>query len=217
MSHAETPIFPQERGLMPAEVMKSQPSRQIKTEDTKSVRSVPIVAIGASAGGLEALEQFLGHVPPASGMAFVVIQHLDPDRKDMLSELLQRATAMPVMPARNRMKIRPDSVYVIPPNTDISILHGCLYLLEPVAPRGLRLPIDFFFHALAEDRREFAIGVILSGMGSDGTLGLRSIKEAGGLALVQEPGTAKYDSMPKGAIAAGLADIVAPAEQLPLR
>ena len=205
---------------MPAQVSKNRPSQQHPTEGTQAAhpaRNFPIVAIGASAGGLEALEQFLGHVPPASGMAFVVIQHLDPDRKDMLCELLQRATAMPVMPARNRMKIRPDSVYVIPPNTDISILHGSLYLLEPVAPRGLRLPIDFFFHALAEDRREFAIGVILSGMGSDGTLGLRSIKEAGGLALVQEPATAKFDSMPKSAIAAGLADIIAPAEQLPLR
>lgn len=205
---------------MPAEVRKSRPSRQTKivvTEPAHPARTFPIVAIGASAGGLEALEQFLGHVPPASGMAFVVIQHLDPNRKDMLSELLQRSTAMPVMQARNRMKIKPDSVYVIPPNTDISILHGSLYLLEPVAPRGLRLPIDFFFHALAEDRRELAIGVILSGMGSDGTLGLRSIKEYGGFALVQEPGTAKFDSMPKSAIALGLADIVAAPEELPLR
>lgn len=202
---------------MPPEVSESRPNRQTKSEETKPAHTFPIVAIGASAGGFEALEQFLSHVPPASGMAFVVILHLDPDRKDMLSELLQRITAMPVMPATNRMKIRPDSVYVIPPNTDISILHGSLYLLEPVARRGLRLPIDFFFHALAEERHQFAIGVILSGMGSDGTLGLRSIKEAGGLALVQEPATAKYDSMPKSAIAAGLADIVATADELPLR
>ena len=205
---------------MPAEVRTSRPNRQSKTpvtEATQPAGAFPIVAIGASAGGLEALEQFLGHVPPASGMAFVVIQHLDPDRKGMLSELLQRITTMPVAQAGNRMKVKPDSVYVIPPNTDISILHGSLYLLEPVAPRGLRLPIDFFFHALAEDRRELSIGVILSGMGSDGTLGLRSIKECGGLALVQEPRTAKFDSMPKSAIAAGLADIVAAADELPLR
>ena len=205
---------------MPASVRKPRPGRPSKTApaDTgQSLRTFPIVAIGASAGGLEALEQFLGHVPPACGMAFVVIQHLDPDRKDMLSELLQRVTAMPVMPARNRLKVKPDHVYVIPPNTDISILHGSLYLLDPVAPRGLRLPIDFFLHALAEDRRELAIGVILSGMGSDGTLGLRSIKEAGGLVLVQEPTSARFDSMPKSAIAAGLADIVGKAEELPLR
>lgn len=205
---------------MPAEARKRQPSGQPKAEVTKSMlpaRTFPIVAIGASAGGLEALEQFLGHVPPASGMAFVVIQHLDPDRKDMLSELLQRVTPMPVAQAKNRMKVKPDCIYVIPPNTDISILHGSLYLLEPTAPRGLRLPIDFFFHALAEDRREKAIGIILSGMGSDGTLGLRAIKEYGGLVLVQAPPTAKFDSMPKSAIAAGLADIVDAPEALPRR
>ncbi|PKO31823.1 MAG: chemotaxis protein CheB [Betaproteobacteria bacterium HGW-Betaproteobacteria-7] len=205
---------------MPAQVRKPRPGRPSKTalaDAGHPLRTFPIVAIGASAGGLEALEQFLSHVPPACGMAFVVIQHLDPDRKDMLSELLQRVTPMPVMPARNRLKARPEHVYVIPPNTDISILHGTLYLLDPVAPRGLRLPIDFFLHALAEDRRELAVGVILSGMGSDGTLGLRSIKEAGGLVLVQEPASARFDSMPKSAIAAGLADIVAKAEDLPLR
>lgn len=205
---------------MSAEVRIPRPARQSTKPLATAVhalRPFPIVAIGASAGGLEALEQFLGHVPPASGMAFVVIQHLDPDRKDMLSELLQRVTPMPVMPARNRLKVKADHVYVIPPNTDISILHGNLYLLDPVAPRGLRLPIDFFLHALADERREFAIGVILSGMGSDGTLGLRSIKEAGGLALVQEPSSARFDSMPKSAIAAGLADIVGRPEELPLR
>lgn len=205
---------------MPAQVRKPRPGRPGKTalaNTAPPLRPFPIVAIGASAGGLEALEQFLSHVPPACGMAFVVIQHLDPDRKDMLCELLQRVTPMPVMPARNRQKVKPEHVYVIPPNTDISILHGSLYLLEPVAPRGLRLPIDFFLHALAEDRRELAVGVILSGMGSDGTLGLRSVKEAGGLVLVQEPASARFDSMPQSAIAAGLADIVAKAEELPLR
>jgi len=177
----------------------------------------PIVAIGASAGGLEALEQFLSHVPATSGMAFVVIQHLDPTHRGMLPELLQRATAMAVSQAKNGVKIKPDCVYVIPPNRDLSILHDTLYLLDPVAPRGLRLPIDFFFRALADDRREHAIGVILSGMGSDGTLGLRAIKEHGGLALVQDPATAKFDSMPRSAIDTGLIDIVAAPEELPLR
>ncbi|MDP1985375.1 MAG: chemotaxis protein CheB, partial [Sulfuritalea sp.] len=126
----------------------------------------PIVAIGASAGGLEALEQFLGHVPVNSGMAFVVIQHLDPDHKGMMPELLQRATEMPVMQAKNRMKVEPGCVYVIPPKWDLSILHDSLYLLEPVAARGLRLPIDSFFRSLADDRQEHAVCVILSGMGS---------------------------------------------------
>ena len=188
-----------------------------QTPDTSAPRPFPIVGIGASAGGLEALEQFMAHVPVASGMAFVVIQHLDPTQPGMLPELLQRSTVMPVLQAKNRMKVIPDHVYVIPPNRDLSILHDRLCLLEPIAPRGLRLPIDFFFRALADDRREHAVGVILSGMGSDGTLGLRAIKEFGGLVLAQEPADAKFDSMPKSVINAGLADIVARAELLPLR
>ncbi|AXS80642.1 chemotaxis protein CheB [Dechloromonas sp. HYN0024] len=188
--------------------------KPVAAPSRRSPGTFPIVAIGASAGGLEALEQFLKHVPPSSGMAFVVVQHLDPDRIDMLSELLQRVTLMPVRPARNRLRVKPDCVYVIPPNTELSILRGCLYLLEPSAPRGLRLPIDSFFHALADDRREQAIGIVLSGMGSDGTLGLAAIKEQGGLTLVQQPATAKFDSMPKHAIAAGVADIVAAPEDM---
>ena len=140
----------------------------------RAPRPFPIVAIGASAGGLEALEQFLGHVPADSGMACVVIQHLDPHHKGMMPELLQRATAMPVTQARNRMKVEPGHVYVIPPKWDLSILHDCLYLLEPVAARGLRLPIDSFFRALADDRQDHAVCVVLSGMGSDGALGLRA-------------------------------------------
>jgi chemotaxis methyl-accepting protein methylase len=175
----------------------------------------PIVGIGASAGGLEALEQFLGHVPEKSGMAFVIIQHLDPTHKGIMAELLQRSTRMEVFQVRDRMKVKPDCVYVIPPNRDMSILHGVLHLFEPSAPRGLRLPIDFFLRSLAEDRHELSIGAILSGMGSDGTAGLRAIKEKAGLALVQEPASAKFDSMPRSAIQAGLADLIAPAEELP--
>ena len=175
----------------------------------------PIVGIGASAGGLEALEQFLSHVPENCGMAFVVVQHLDPTHTGFLPELLQRTTSMTVFQAIDRMKVKPNCVYVIPPNKDMSILHGVLYLFEPAAPRGLRLPIDFFLRALAEDRREHSIGIILSGMGSDGTMGLRAIKEKAGVVLVQEPASAKFDSMPKSAIEAGLADLIAPAEHLP--
>ena len=174
----------------------------------------PIVGIGASAGGLEALEQFLGGVPVDSGMAFVVVQHLDPDRHGMLPELLQRTTPMLVKQAGNGMKVQPDCVYVIPPNKDMSILHDTLYLLDPVAARGLRLPINAFLCSLAEDRRTRAIGIILSGMGSDGTLGLQAINEHGGLSLVQDPITAKFDAMPRSAIDARLADIVAPPANL---
>lgn len=174
-----------------------------------------IVGIGASAGGLEALELLLAQVPADSGLAYVIIQHLDPDYKGMMPELLQRCTAMQVIPADNGMKVRPDRVYVLPPNNNLSILHGTLHLVEPTQPRGLRLPIDFFFQSLAEDQRDYSIGVILSGMGSDGTSGLRAIKENAGLVLVQEPASAKFDSMPKSAINAGLADIVATAQEIP--
>ncbi len=175
----------------------------------------PIVALGASAGGLEALEQFFRHVPDGSAVAFVVIQHLDPTHKGIMTELLQRATSMNVYQVRDRMRVKPGCVYVIPPNRDMSILHGVLHLFEPAAPRGLRLPIDFFFRSLAEDRKERSIGIILSGMGSDGTLGLRAIREKAGLVLVQDPASAKFPSMPQSAINAGLADIVAPVEELP--
>lgn len=205
---------------MTAKKTPESPGAAPKIADVDSLlpaqgRSFPIVGVGASAGGLEALEQFFAGVPLNSGMAFVVVQHLAPDRHGMLPELLQRATTMVVKQAGNRMKIEPDCVYVIPPNKDLSILHDKLYLLDPVATRGLRLPIDLFLRSLAADQGEHAIGVILSGMGSDGTLGLQAIKEQGGLLLVQEPGSAKFDAMPLSAINAGLADIVAPANELP--
>ena len=175
----------------------------------------PIVGIGSSAGGLEALEQFLRNVPEESGMAFVIVQHLDPTHKGIMPELLQRVTGMEVFQVRDRMRVKPNCVYVIPPNRDMSILHGVLHLFEPTAARGLRLPIDFFLRSLAEDRQEASIGVILSGMGSDGTMGLQAIKEKGGVTLVQDPASAKFDSMPRSAINAGLADLTAPAEDLP--
>jgi two-component system CheB/CheR fusion protein len=175
----------------------------------------PIVGIGASAGGLEALEKFLARVPSGSGLAFVVIQHLDPTVEDLLAELLQRITPMAVVQASDRMPVKPDCVYVIPPNKNIEVRSGLLHLSVPSAARGLRLPIDFFLRSLAEDRREHSIGVILSGMGSDGCLGLRAIREQGGLAVAQAPADARFDSMPRAAIDAGLADLVGPAEQLP--
>jgi two-component system CheB/CheR fusion protein len=177
----------------------------------------PIIGIGTSAGGLEALEHFLSHVPKSSGMAFVIVQHLDPTRKGIMPELLQRITGMKVIQVKDRTQVQPNSVYVIPPNKDMSILHGVLHLLEPASPRGLRLPIDFFLRSLAQDQQEHSIGVILSGMGSDGTLGLRAIKEKGGVVLVQDPATAKFDGMPRSAIDSGLADIVAPVDDLAVR
>lgn len=188
-----------------------------RTLSRKPKVSFPIVGIGASAGGLEALEHFLRHVPVRSGMAYVIVQHLDPTHQGVMPELLQRATGMKVLQVKDRTRVQPDYVYVIPPNKDMSLLHGVLHLLPPAAPRGLRLPIDFFLRSLAQERQEASIGVILSGMGSDGTLGLQAIKEKAGLVLVQDPATAKFDGMPRSAIDAGLADIIAPVEELPAR
>ena len=179
--------------------------------------SFPVVGIGASAGGLEALEAFLKNVPDRSGMAFVIVQHLDPGHKGSLIELLQRSARMPVIQVKDRQKVAPDNVYVIPPGKDMSIFHGELHLLEQASPRGLNLPIDFFFRSLAEDQQERSIGVILSGMGSDGTLGLRALKEKAGASFVQSPASAKFDGMPRSAIDASLADVIAPAEELPSR
>jgi two-component system, chemotaxis family, CheB/CheR fusion protein len=196
---------------------RKQAETTAKQHGTGGAQPFPIVGIGASAGGLEALEQFLRHVPASSGLAFVVVQHLDPTHKGMMVELLQRATPMKVLQVKDRAKVEPDRVYVIPPNKDLSILHGVLHLLAPVAPRGLRLPIDFFFRSLADDRQSRSIGVILSGMGSDGTLGLRAIKEQAGAVFVQEPASARFDAMPRSAIDAGLADVVASAEEIPAR
>lgn len=149
----------------------------------KADHACPIVGMGASAGGLEALVQFLQHVPKDSGMAYVIVQHLDPTQKGMMPKY-ERATTMKVMQVKDRTQTRPNCVYVIPPNSDMSILRGVLHLLAPVESRGLRLPINFI-RSLAQDQREHSVGIILSGMGSDGTLGLRAIKEKAGIVLVQ--------------------------------
>ncbi len=177
--------------------------------------SFPIVGIGASAGGLETLEQFFGNVPKNSGLAFVVIQHLDPTHVGIMPELLQRTTQMKVLQATDKLQVKPNHVYVIPPNKSMSILNGHLYLLEPVESRGLRLPVDYFFRSLADDRHEKSIGVILSGMGSDGSLGLKAIKEKNGIVAVQDPSTAKFDGMPQSAVNAVVVDILAPSNELP--
>ena len=179
--------------------------------------SFTIVGIGASAGGLEALELFLGGVPAGSGLAYVVVQHLAPHHKDMMVELLQRGTTMPVLQISDRLRVKPNHVYVIPPNRDLSILHGVLHLLEPAAPRGLRLPIDYFLRSLAADQQANAVAVILSGMGSDGALGLGAIKEKGGAVFVQDPASAKFDGMPRSAIDTGMVDAIEPAGALAAR
>ncbi len=171
--------------------------------------------MGGSAGALEAFEQFFTHMPADSGFGFVLVPHLDPTHKGMMPELLRRCTTMKVVQAEDGMPVIPNRLHIIPPNRDMSIFHGILHLHEPTSPRGARAPIDLFLRHLAEDQKERAIAVILSGMGSDGTLGVKAIKERLGLAVVQEAQSAKYDSMPKSAIGTGLVDYVAAAQDLP--
>ncbi len=180
----------------------------------RSRKPAYIVGLGGSAGGLEAFEQFFSAMPANSNLGFVLVPHLDPTHKGMLPELLQRATPMRVFQAADGMAVAANCVYVIPPNKDISIHDGKLKLLEPSAPRGLRMPIDFFLRSLAADQREKTACVILSGMGSDGTLGLRAIKERLGVTMAQEPASAKYDAMPRNAIDTALVDFIAPAPEL---
>jgi two-component system CheB/CheR fusion protein len=177
----------------------------------------PIVGIGASAGGLAAFEAFFSGMPKEAdtGMAFVLVQHLAPDHKSILSELVKRYTRMQVFEVEDGMAIKPDCTYIIPPNRDMAVLNGVLQLLEPVAPRGQRLPIDFLFRSLAHDQHERAICIVLSGTGSDGTQGLRDIKAEGGMAMAQNPGSTEYGAMPRSAIATGLIDYTLPPAEMP--
>lgn len=175
----------------------------------------PVVGIGASAGGLAAFEAFFSGMPADrdTGMAFVLVQHLAPDHKSILAELVKRYTRMEVFEVQDGMKVAPNCAYIIPPNHDMALLNGSLQLLEPTAERGHRLPIDFFFRSLAQDQHERAVCIILSGTGSDGALGAREVKGAGGLVMVQSPESTEFDGMPRSAIATGLVDsVLAPAE-----
>ena len=186
-------------------------------EQPSQIRSFPIAGIGASAGGLEAFEQFFSKMSSDSGIAFVLIPHLDPTHASMMTELLKRVTKMDVEEAKEGMKVKPNHVYVIPPNREMSIFHGTLSLETPTVIHGLRMPIDAFFRSLAEDQGEMAIGIILSGTGTDGTLGLRAIHGTGGIVMVQDPHTAKYAGMPSSAVQTGLVDYVLPPENMPPR
>ena len=168
----------------------------------------PVVAIGASAGGLAAFESFFAGLSVAGepGLALVLVQHLAPDHKSLLPELIQRFTPLPVHEAHDGMALQANHVYTMPPNVDMALFNGTLQLLAPVTRRGLRLPIDHFFASLAQDRGSQAIGIVLSGTGSDGTAGVRAIKTAGGMVLVQTPQSSEFDGMPASAIATGVVD-----------
>ena len=195
--------------------LENNSPKKAKSFSKKNIFSFPIVGIGVSAGGLEALEVFFENVPNDNGMAFVVIQHFDPDQKSMMPELLQRITPIKVSQATDRLIIEPNHIYIIPPNKNMSVLNGSLYLFEPIETKGLRLPIDYFFRSLAIDRKDMSIGIILSGMGSDGSLGFKAIKENNGILLAQEPAEARFDAMPRSAINAVQVDIIAHVNELP--
>jgi two-component system CheB/CheR fusion protein len=179
-------------------------------------KGFPIVGIGASAGGLAAFEAFFSGMPADidPGMAFVLVQHLAPDHKSILTDLIRRYTRMQVFEVEDGMTVLQNCAYIIPPNRDMAFLNGALQLMEPTAPRGQRLPIDFFFRSLAQDQHERAIGIVLSGTGSDGTLGVRAIKGEGGMVMAQNPESTEYDGMPRSAIATGLVDYELPAAEM---
>ena len=193
----------------------SQPALARDRAPQSGRNDIYVVGIGASAGGLEAFEQFFMNMPPDSGMAFVLVPHLSPERKSIMAELLERRTAMKVAQAEEGMEIKPDHVYIIPPNRDMAVQDNTLRLLEPSESRGVRHPIDFFFRSLARDKGEQAICIILSGTGTEGTLGLRAVKGEGGLVLAQDVKTARFDGMPSSAIATGLVDYILPPEKMP--
>jgi two-component system CheB/CheR fusion protein len=183
-----------------------------KASDKREAKTVsgpfPVVGIGASAGGLEAYSELLHNLPEKTGMAFVLVQHLDPKHVSGLQEILARTTGIPVTEVTHGTKVRPDHVYVIPPNTDLSIKDGILQLNDRTVVHGHHMPIDNFFRSLAKDACQRAIGVVLSGTASDGTEGCRAIKAAGGLTFAQEESSAKYESMPRSAINAGVIDFI---------
>jgi two-component system CheB/CheR fusion protein len=209
---AEILLHEMERPITPI----AEPAEGADSSARPEVR-FPVVGLGASAGGLAAIEAFFAAMPAdmESGMAFVVVQHLDPDHKSILMDLVKSYTKMKVCKVEDGMKVQPNCAYIIPPNRDMAFLKGKLHLLEPSAPRGLRLPIDYFFRSLAQDQHERAICIVLSGTGTDGTIGLKAIKGEGGMAMAQDPESAAYDGMPRSAIASGLVDFILPPDKMP--
>ncbi len=192
---------------------KKQAADQLPSGDDES--SMFIVGIGASAGGLEALKLFFGHLPANSGMAFIIVQHLDPTHESLLTELISGHTKMMVKEITDGTRIEPNCVYVIPPGKELTIVQHTLFLTELPEEQIKRRPIDSFFVSLAQEQKGNAIGIILSGTGTDGALGLNEIKAAGGLAMVQDPETAQFDGMPRSAIMAKVADCILPPEKMP--
>ena len=202
-----------------SEAMRNVMNSVTEKSAVDSSLSFPVVGIGASAGGLAAFEAFFSGMPADvdPDMAFVLVQHLAPDHKSILTELIRRYTRMQVFEVEDGMAVKPNCAYIIPPNRDMAFLNGRLQLLEPAAPRGQRLPIDFFFRSLAQDQHERAICIVLSGTGSDGTLGVRAIKGEGGMVMAQKPDSTEYDGMPRSAIGTGMVDYELSPGEMPAR
>jgi two-component system CheB/CheR fusion protein len=203
------------------EKVRPEPPREQASVEKKAEpagegrKTFPVVGIGASAGGLEALETFFTHMPATGNMAFVIIQHLSPDHKSIMGQILKKDTRMPVLEIQDGMKPELNCVYFNPPNREVAIYQGVFHLVEPAETRYSRLPIDYFFRSLAQDLEEKAICIVLSGTGSDGTLGLEAVKGAGGMTMAQAEEQAKYPFMPRSAIDTGLVDFVLPVERMP--
>lgn len=195
--------------------MKKKESNGTPKPAANSKKAEYVVGIGASAGGLEALQDFFKAAPADSGLGFVVIQHLSPDYKSLMDELLARCTNMKILKAVDGMLVEANKIYLIPPRKNLSIFHGKLLLEDQGNRSGLILPIDIFFRSLAKDYGKNAIAIVLSGTGSDGTLGTRAIKEAGGMVMAQDEHTAKFDGMPRSSISTGLVDYILPPGKMP--
>jgi len=195
--------------------MTRKKEEKLKEKSNHNSSNFFYVGIGSSAGGLDALQKFLSNVPENSGMAYIIVQHLDPVHKSALVDILSRSTSMEVMEVVDGVQVTSNHVYIIPPNKDMGILNGKLQLMEPLHPHGLRLPINYFFTSLAQDQQDKSIGIILSGYGSDGTVGLKAIKSKGGIIVAQDPSTAGSDGMPTSAINTGMVDLVLKPEEMP--
>src|SRR5262245_14106572 len=204
--------MPKRKDVRPPPSTRRKARPRGKQSSRPEARQLPIVGIGASAGGLDALERLLKSLPAGGGMAFLVVQHLDPKHESRLTEILARATPLPVAEVTDRMRIQPNSVYVIPPNVNMLVRNGVLRLSPRDEPMARHHPIDFLFRSLAASQKNRAIGVVLSGTASDGALGIEAIKAEGGITFAQDAASAKYFGMPHSSIVTGAVDFVLPPE-----
>ena len=191
-----------------------EPAGESESAELDERPGCPVIGVGASAGGLEALQGFLAHLPDEPPMALVIVQHRASDHTSVMKSLLEKHTTFDIVDIEDGMEVKPRTAYLAPADKDVSIMQGSLYLVEPRPHAGLHLPIDSFLRTLAHDQAERAIAIILSGTGSDGTLGAKEIKAAGGMIMAQKEEQAKYDSMPRSIIETGMVDFILPVEEM---